>query len=140
MKKNIVLAFWALLIFPVSAISAAFTDLVRVDGFSEIESGFITFFISPPVLLSESEASWPLCWTLRVRAPLEPTHSAVTPEEHRSALTRLREAVRTKDKVYFGPAGNGLIPSKENRCQLNSKGLISTLRSHNKDSIISFHD
>jgi hypothetical protein len=140
MKKNIVLTFWALLLFPMVAISAAFTDIVRVDGFSGIESGFITFFISPPGLFSESEASWPLCCTLRVRAPLEPTHSAVTPAEHRSALTRLREAARTKDKVYFGPAGNGLIPSKENWCQLNTKGLTSTLRSDNREAIISFHD
>lgn len=139
MTKIIPALCGVVLMTPGVAISSAFTDPVQVDSVSEADAHAITFVITPPGLFSKREASWPVCSTVSVRVVRQPEFSAVKPEQHEAAIKRLKEAQRSKTRVHFGPAGKGLVPSKDNRCQLNSKGLAIIQRSDGKEAVISFY-
>ncbi len=121
--------------------ASAFFDPVRFESVSELDSGRVVFLISPPGIFSEVEVSWPhFCWNVRLVAPRESQHTSISVDEHRAALSRLQEATRTKATVNFGSGGRGLIPTKGNRCELNSKALRIETDVNGKDAVISFNE
>ena len=138
MNRQRAAVFGLLLLCPLTAIASAFTDAVRFDSRKDVDSEAVTFIISPPLLISE--ASWPLCWTLRLRVPLKPNFRSVTLDEHQKALSRLLEASRNNEKMHFGPAGRGLIRSQNDRCVLISKAVRMIFREDGIEAVTSFHD
>lgn len=126
------------MLFPVLALSAAFTDPVKVSASPAAEPGSVIFGISPPFW--STEASWPLCWNLRVRVPSKPPLGEESEKQHQAALKLLQETASKNGVVYFGPAGKGLKPSKEDRCLLDSRRLSVIQRIDGITAVVSFYE
>lgn len=120
--------------------AGAFTDPVHVLSETNIDKVTTTFLVSPPGIFSSVEVSWPMCRTIKVIVPLAPNSAGVSLVDHRAGLEALRGAIKSKGAIYFGPAGRGLVPSKKDKCELNSRALMVTERSDKIQAVISFHD
>lgn len=121
--------------------ASGFFDLVRFDNVSDLNGDRLDFSISPPGGMSGHEVSWPnLCWDVHVIVPRNPQHPSISVADHQAALARLQGAARIQTSLYFGPAGRGLVPTKGNRCELNSKALRLQLDATGKEVIFSFNE
>lgn len=126
-----------------SALTSAsgFFDLVRFESVTPLDGGRWKFSISTPGMFSEREVSWPFfCGDVYVTVPHMPQHPSISVVEHHEALSRLREAARTRKPLYFGPAGRGLVPSQDKRCELDAKAIRIEPDVNGKEVVFAFSE